>query len=186
MAVTTTNLIMGPATLYIGAFGATEPADAAVNSSPAASAWTDVGGTQDGVKYTIDQTYTELEVDQIVDIPGRRLTKREAMIETNLAEPTLENMAYVLNGGTAASGSGYKSYEPAFATSATQPTYHAAILDGFAPGSYARRLILRKILSVDAVESELKKDGQTMFSVKFSCHYVTSAIAPFKIVDQTA
>ena len=86
MAVTTTNLIMGPADLYIGSFGATEPLDTAVNVSPAASSWTDLGGTQDGVKLSVDQTYTPLEVDQIVDEPGARLTKRMFTIETNLAD----------------------------------------------------------------------------------------------------
>ena len=58
MAVTTTNLIMGPANLYIATFGATEPADTDVNTTPPASSWTDLGGTQDGVKLSIDQTYT--------------------------------------------------------------------------------------------------------------------------------
>lgn len=186
MAVTTTNLIMGPGTLYIGAFGATEPLDTVVNATPAASSWTDLGGTQDGAKLTIDQTYTDLEVDQIVDVAGARLTKRLFTIETNLAEPTLENLKYLLNDGTAASGSGYKSFEPIYASSATQPTYRAAILDGFAPNQLRRRFIIRKVLSSDKVESTYKKDGQTLFTVKWSGFYVSSVIAPFKLIDETA
>lgn len=186
MAVTTTNLIMGPGTLYLGNFGATEPLDTAINAIPAASAWTDLGGTQDGAKLTIDQTYTDLEVDQIVDVPGARLTKRLFTIETNLAEPTLENLKYALNDGTAASGAGFKSFEPIYASSATQPTYRAAILDGFSPDQRRRRFIIRKVLSTEKVESTYKKDAQTLYTVKWSGFYVSAVIAPFKLIDETA
>jgi hypothetical protein len=187
MSVTTTNLIMGPATLYVGAFGATEPADAAVNSTPAASAWTDIGGTDGGIKLTVDQKYTELTVDQIVDRVGSRLTSRNFMVETNLAEPTLENLAYALNGGTAASGSGYKSFEPIYAAnSASQPTYVALLFDGFAPNGFRRRVIVRKALSTDKVETAYDKNKQTFFSVTFTGHYVSSSIAPVHAVDQTS
>lgn len=186
MAVTVTNLIMGPADLYIGSFGATEPLDTVVNSTPAASAWTDLGGTQDGVKMVIDQTYTPLEVDQVVDEVGGRLTKRLFTIETNLAEATLENLKYLLNDGTAASGAGFKSFEPIYASSATQPTYRAVIIDGYAPQQFRRRFIVRRCLSNDKVESTYKKDGQTLFPVKWQGFYVSQAIAPFKTIDATA
>ncbi len=186
MAATVTNLIMGPADLYVGSFGATEPLDTAINTTPASSSWTDVGGTQDGVKITIDQEYTELEVDQIVDVPGARLTKRVVEVETNLAEATLENLKFLLNDGTAASGSGYKSLEPVYASSATQPTYRAVLLDGYAPDGRRRRVIVRKVLSNDKVESTYKKDDQTLFSVKWASFYVSSSIAPFKIIDATS
>ncbi|MCQ8831757.1 phage tail tube protein [Streptomyces malaysiensis] len=186
MSVTTTNLIMGPATLYLADFGATEPTDTAVNDAPAASAWTDLGGTQDGCKLTIDQTYTDLEVDQAVDVVGARLTKRVFTIETNLAEPTLENLRYILNDGTAASGSGFKSFEPIYASSATQPTYRAILLDGYGPNQLRRRILVRKCLSSDKVESTYKKDSQTLFTVKWSGFFVTSGIAPFKLIDATS
>lgn len=186
MAVNTTELIMGPADLYIGSFGATEPIDTAINSTPAASAWTDLGGTQDGVKLTVDQTYTALEVDQVVDEVGGRLTKRLFTVETNLAQPTLENLKFLLNDGTAASGAGFKSFEPIYASSATQPTYRAVILDGYAPGQLRRRFIVRRCLSNDKVESSYKKDGMTLFTVKWQGFYVSPSIAPFKLIDATS
>jgi hypothetical protein len=186
MSVTTTNLIMGPATLYSGAFGATEPADTAVNATPAVSAWTDVGGTDGGVKLDIDQKYTELSVDQVVDRVGSRLTKRDIVLSTNLAEATLENLSLALNGGTAASGSGFKSFEPNYATSATQPGYIAALLDGYSPGQFRRRVIVRKVLSTAKVGTEYTKDKQTFFPVEFTAHYISASIAPFKVIDQTS
>jgi hypothetical protein len=188
MSVVTTNLLQGPGTLYTGAYGATEPTDTAVNTTPAASAWTDVGGTMDGVKLAVDQTYSELEVDQITLRVGSRLTKADFTIETNLAEVTLENLSLVLNGGTAASGAGYKSLDPIVSSSATQPNYFACILDGWAPGvaAYNRRIIGRRMLNTDGVEIAYTKDKQTVLAAKLAGHYVSSVIKPFHIVDQTS
>jgi len=187
MSVTTANLVLGPATLYSGAFGATEPADSAVNTTPAGSAWTDVGGTNGGLTLTINQTYTELEVDQVVDSVGRRLTKRELDITTELAEPTLNNLSLVLNGGTQATGAGYATYDPITATSATQPTYIALLMDGWAPGgTFKRRAVLRKCLSTAKVAFLYAKDKQNVFGVTWNAHYVSNSITPFHIVDQTS
>lgn len=195
MAANVVNLVQGPATVYIGDFEADEPLNGEVNNAPAASAWTDLGGTTDGCELSINQEYKELEVDQVVDIPGRRLVKRDMSVKTNLAEPTLQNLLYALNdangGALGASGVGYAgTYEPAFTDSATQPTYRALILHGWAPGEGAggqskrRMVILRKVLSSDNVEFAYKKEDQTVFSVTWSVHYVDNATAPFKIVDQ--
>jgi len=197
MAANVVNLVQGPATVFIGAFGAAEPANAAVNTTPAASAWTDVGGTTDGCEISVNQEYKELEVDQVVDIPGRRLVKRDMSVKTNLAEPTLQNLLYSLNdvngGSLGASGAGFSGYyEPAFTDSATQPTYRAVLLWGWAPGgsgaggstSKRRMVIMRKCLSSDNVEFAYKKEDQTVFSVTWSVHYVSSSIAPFKIIDE--
>lgn len=191
MAVTATNLIAGPGDLYIGAFGATEPADSAVSTTPSASTWTDAGGTQDGVEIAVNLDYFELEVDQIVDVPGRRLVKRDLQIATNLAEATLSNLVAALNGGTVTASASYSSYEPAQDTAATQPTYRALMFDGWAPQTAAgvsnrRRIIARKVLSIENVEVSYKKDDQTLFPVTFGAHYVSSAIKPFRIIDQTA
>lgn len=186
MSVDVTKLIQGPGTLYSGLFGATEPADSAVNTTPASSAWTDLGGTQDGVKLSVDQTYSELEVDQITLRVGSRRTKQDFTIETSLAEATLENFALTLNGGTSASGAGWKSLDPDVSGSATQPTYFAIILDGYAPNQFRRRVIGRRMLNVDSTELPYTKDKQTLIPAKFAGHYVSESIKPFHLVDQTA
>lgn len=186
MSITATNLILGPGTLYSGAFGAVEPADASVNTTPAASAWTDMGATDGGVKLTIDQKFTELTVDQVVDSLGRRLTQREIMVDTNLAEPTLANLSLAMNGGTAATGSGYATLDPLNVTSATQPGYIAVILDGYAPAGFRRRVIIRKSLNTSSIQSAYAKDKETYIPVTFAGHYVSSSITPFHVVDQTS
>jgi hypothetical protein len=189
VAVTTTNLIAGPATLYTAPFGTAEPADSAVNSAPSASTWTDAGGTQDGVQITVKREFMEMDVDQVVDMPGRRLTSRDTQVKTNLAEPTLANLKAVLNGGTITASAAYQTYDPDDTVAATQPPYTAVLLDGYAPQTAAaatmrRRLIVRKCLSIEDVETSYKKDEMNLFPVTFAAHYVSASIKPFRVIDQ--
>lgn len=190
ISVTTTNLIQGPGTLWTGAFGATEPAQtlAATIADPS-TGWTDVGGTTDGVKLNIAQDFSELEVDQIVDVPGRRLTKRDVSIETNLAEATLENLAVAnnqLRSAVNTAVTNLKILSPTNDTSATQPQYTAVIVDGYAPGQFRRRVVVRKVLSTDNVEFAYEKDNQTVFSVTWSAHYVSPSVTPYVVIDALA
>lgn len=185
MAITVTNLIQGAATLYGGEYGtATEPADTAVNTAPPASGgWSDFGGTNDGVTLSIGQEFAELEIDQVIDVPARRQTKRDVQIKTNLAEGTLANLKTALNGGTSASGAGYQSYTPSNGLTNTEPDYAAVIMDGLAPESNRRRVIGRKVLNVENVESAYKKDGQWLIPVAFATHWIAAATAPYHVVD---
>jgi len=192
MAVTALNLLAGPGVLYSAAFGATEPADSTVNTSPSASTYTDVGGTNDGVKITIKQDYFALDVDQVVDVPGRRLSKRDIQVETGLAEPTLANLALALNEPSSAitASASFSTFDVSNTNAATQPTYKSLLFDGWAPGASAggwnRRVIVRKVLSIEGTEAMYKKDDQTVFKVTFASHYVSSSVRPVRVIDQTA
>ncbi len=189
MAVSVTNLTMGPGTVYKGEFGATEPDNADVSNmvedTSVSGEWTDLGGTNGGVTLELELDYAELEVDQIVDIVGRRLTKREMKINTSLAETTLENFQLANNGGTITTGSGWATFDPKMDTSASTPEYVALIFDGVnGDSSLRRRVIARRVLSVAGIGQEYSKDSQTLFPVEFSCHYVSRTIPPFKYVDE--
>lgn len=181
MPVTATNLIQGPAVMYLGAFGVTEPATIA--TTPGVG-WTDVGGTQDGVTYAVELEFSELSVDQVVDIPGQRITKRVTKIKTNLAEATLANMALALNELAAVVAA--NKLTPTNGVAAFTPNYAAVLLDGLAPGGFRRRFIGRKMLQTGNIESAYKKDGQLLIPVEFTGHYVSSSIAPFVIEDAVA
>lgn len=183
MATNVSNLVLGPATLYWGALGATEPADAVI--APAV-AWTDLGATQDGVSLTVEQEYTELEADQILDVAGSRLVKRTFTIETNLAEHTLENLKIALNGGTITSTAGKAVYEPTKMVTSAEPTYTALLIDGVAPGGNPRRIVVRKALSTAGVEFAYHKEDQAVYAVTFTAHFVSPSIAPFVIIDKVA
>lgn len=185
MSVTTSNLMLGPATLYVGTFGnVTEPGSANINNTPLASGgFIDVGGTLGGVKLSIAQTYTVLDVDQVVDQVDGRLTGRKVSVQTQMAEVTLANLQAALNGGTVATGSSVNTYDPDNTISATQPAYRALLFDGWGPSQKRRRAIVRKVLSTAQVDLEYKKDGQGFYAVTWDAFYVSSAIGPFNIMD---
>lgn len=189
MAVVASNLVSGPATIYTGNFGAVEPTDAQVNTTPSATAWRDLGGTSDGARIVINQEFMTLGVDQVIDVVERRRTGRDIQVATNLAEVTLENIAWVLNGGTVATASGYKTYDPDMADSSTQPNYFAIIFDGWGPmvsnQARRRRIVVRKCLNVESVEIAYTKGDQTLIPATLGVHYVSESIRPFRIIDQT-
>ena len=193
MALTPYNLTQGAATVYTGAFGTTEPADSAVASTPGAG-WTDVGITADGTStlLEIDLTYGDQGADQLVDAVGARLTKRTVQVTLSLAETTLTNLQLALNQmATIGVNTGYSTLDPITATSATQPTYTALLIDGWAPtlstGAAARRrIIVRKALTASKIALEYEKSKAAVYACTFTAYYISSSIGLFHIADQTA
>lgn len=196
-AINPLNLVLGPADLYAGIFGAAEPADSAitpngVTTPPSNSVWTSVGGTDGGVNFEIDGTYTDLSVDQVIMNVGSRLTELKAMVTTKLSEMTLTNLNLVMNqimsnGG----GSGYATSDLQVTGAASQPTYAALLIDGWAPtlstGAPARRrIIVRKVLSTPKATLSFDKKTQQGYDVTWNCYYISNSVLPVHIVDQQA
>jgi len=187
------QVLQGPAFMYTGVFsatGANEPLLGNINAAPQASAWTYCGFTNDGTTITINQTFSEMRVDQRADRVGTKLTERELSVKTNLAEATLENYILGFNGGTVTTGANYRYFEPVYDGTELQPIYIALLLDGYAPATAAgvskrRRFLVRKVLSTENVETSYKKDEMTLIPVTFTSHYVSDTVAPFRIVDES-
>lgn len=187
----TNNVLMGPATIYAGAQGVitSPPADAAVNSTPAASAWTDLGGTDGGMTFSVTPKMTDFALDQIVDIPGSRLTARTVMATVTLSEATLANLAAAMNSTIGATGANYATLEPNYGVYATQLPYTSILIDGWAPAVVAnarRRIYLPRTLSTGKFDIVYAKDKQVGYQTQFQCYYVSSTVAPYHITDQTA
>ena len=107
---------------------------------------------------------------------------------TNFAETTLENLAFTSNEAatTVTTGSGFKTYIPITTTAAALPTYAPLIFDGYAPSQFRRRVIGRRMLSIDPIQIAYAKGAQTVFSGRFAGHYVSEDLAPYKVIDQTS
>ena len=176
MGVTVTNLLAGPATIYVAPFGTTEPTTA--DATPDA-AWVDVGGTDGGARLVMNTTYTPLTVDQIAGPVGSRLTDRTITVATSLAEATLANLRSALNlpvdVGT--------TLEVDAEISNEEPEYRAVMIVGQKPGGGNRLVILRRALSTESIEMAWTKDGKTMIPVTFSGYYVSSSVSSIKIDD---
>ncbi len=187
------NVVGGPARIYYGAFGATEPTDSSVGSVPASGTWTTGGFTEGGIKITGGKTFTEYFVDQVLLPVSARATKQEFTIVTNLAETTLANLNNAAEAGlgTLGSGSGYATLDPVAMDGGTVPTYRALILDGYAvtdstQSTFRRRLIVRKTLNIEPVAFAYEKDKQRVFTVKISAQWVSDAILPYHWCDQVS
>jgi hypothetical protein len=195
VSVNAGNLVLGPARLYVAPFGSTEPTDASVTPNgtitPPSSPWIDVGGTDGGTTYEADNTYTALTVDQIIMQVGARLTEMKFTVTTKMSEMTLANLNTSLNSiTTITTGSGYSAMDINVGSSASQPTYAALIIDGWAPmlntGAPAlRRVIVRKVLSQTKATLSFDKKTQQSLDCAFQAYFVSSSIAPVHIVDQT-
>lgn len=195
MSVNPQNFLMGPATAYIGAIGVitAPPADSAVNSAPAASAWTDLGGTVGGVTPSVDPKFTPLDCDQIVDLVDSRLTSRTIQVAFAMAEATLANLAMALNTTVGMTGAGYATLEPNYSTNASQTQKYSLLVDGLAPiptggtaASYRRRMYFPRVQQEGKISPPYKKDGQWLLDVMFQCYYVSNTVAPFHWTDQTS
>jgi len=191
MAVTTTNIIVGPADLYAAPFddSVVEPVDPSEALDPG---WIDLGGTDDGVSLTVSQSWESHMCDQVADYIASSLTERNAKVSTNLVESTLENLQVVLNGGTitdvaaGAGTAGTSTYDPVVDLVANDPTYYSILVRGKAPNGFQRVFIIRRVLSLDDVEFSYTKAGKSMWSVTWTGHYVSQSIAPFRVRDKTA
>lgn len=195
MGVNSSNLALGPARLYVGAFGATEPADSSVtpnglSTPPNSAVWTDVGGTDGGVTFEADTTFTDLQVDQVPMMVGARLTETKMTVTAKLSEMTMENMAVALNQiATPSIGSGYQTLDIPVGQTSTQPTYAALIIDGVAPytsgGNPAlRRIIVRKVLSQVKIGLTFDKKSQMAYDCTFTAYYISPGVNPVHIIDQ--
>src|SRR6476619_5294866 len=103
MGVDVSNILQGPCNVYLAAFGATEPAPGTWTEMDS-GIWTNAGGTNGGVKLNVNTTFKTLEVDQVPDPVGVRMTARDVTVETELSEITLTNIKFLMNGGTITNG----------------------------------------------------------------------------------
>jgi hypothetical protein len=195
IGVTASNLIIGPAKLYLALFGAAEPPDSAVTPNgpttpPPSPTWLDVGGTDGGITYEVDTTYTDKTVDQVEMPVGASLTDIAMTVTAKLAEVTLANMNAALNYiGQTSGGSGYSTLDIPAGRTITQPQYSALMIDGWAPytasGAPAlRRVILRKLLSKAKIGLPYDKKTQQGYSCTWTTYWVSDSINPCHIVDQ--
>lgn len=185
MAVVATNLIAGPAELWVAVFGGTAVEPTGPTTVPGAG-WTNVGGTTGGIRLVCDREFFTLEVDQIVQRVGSVPTGEDFSIQTSLAEATLENFGTAMNKLAAdiTTAASVKTLELGGTLPGGTPNYVAVLLDGRAPNGKKRRVTLRKALSTASVEQAYQKAGQTVIPLTLTGHYVSSSIKPVRIDDE--
>lgn len=98
--VDVTSVLMGPCDMYVGTFGATEPVSSDWTTAIDTGIWVPAGATSGGIKLSVAIDTKTLEVDQVPEEVGVRVTGRKLAVETEMAESTLANLKFLMNGGT--------------------------------------------------------------------------------------
>lgn len=93
------NIIVGASRVWIGTAAATKPAFVAQTSYNvtlnAASGWRDGGYTQEGIEFSNEPEFADVEVDQLLDAALVFKTGQTNTLSTTFAEATLENLLVV-------------------------------------------------------------------------------------------
>lgn len=176
MPVDVTDVLMGPVELFTSPFGTAEPANAV--TAPSAS-WIAAGGTEEGVRQVVNQSYTAKRVDEIAMRVGSKLNELDVAIVTALAEARLANFRLAYNQAvSAATKLGLNGV-----VTNGEPPYVAILARGFGPDGLRRHLILRKGLVTENVESRYSRANQTFIPITWTGHFISESIDAFVIDD---
>lgn len=174
------NIIVGAASVYIGPSGAeAAPAiDTGVSyrtTVAGTAGWRDVGYTQDGLEVTNDPSWTDIEVDQLLDAAKIFQDGQGVSLSTSFAEATLENMlvAWGQSSDTLTSTATSKTWEVDGGTLGGAPLERGLIAIGNGPekpdsNDYSERTYhAYRCLSVDSSGSSLARADATIVPVTF-------------------
>lgn len=184
--VNTSQMMIGPGKLRWAPVG-TDDSLIIAAYTPSWSGWTEIGATDGGVQMSIAKDYTNHTVDQVADWVASTINERHVTAQTNVVESgDLAKLALVNNGGTltASYNPSWDKYEPTTDLVATQETYISVALEGVTLAGKKRIIVARRVLNVDSIAFEFKKDGKTMYGLSFAGHYVSDTVAPFVVYSQ--
>jgi hypothetical protein len=180
MTITTATMMVGPGKMRWAPFG-TDDALIVAAFTPNWTGWSDVGSTDGGINLSIAKSYANHTVDQSPDWVASTITERHFSVQTNVVESgDLSKLSLVNNGGlTLSTNPSWTSYQPTTDLISKQETYIAVAIEGVKLNGKSQIIVVRKVLNVDSVNFDFKKDAKTMLALSFAGHFVTDAIAPF-------
>lgn len=196
MATEVKNIIQGAAEIYLadgttankayptlgaGVSAASTGAGGAV--ADAATTWTSVGYTSEGLDITVTPEYLDVEVDQVLDSAALFKTSQTMTIATSFTEATLDNLAFVIGqaagtvvGSAYAAGDDQKVLTITGGSLGSTPLERAFLAVGPGPRTaptgtlFTERLYYApRVISVESVSTGVKRNEATMFPVTFRC-----------------
>jgi hypothetical protein len=191
MAVTTSNIVVGEATVKTGVSNITM-----TNSD--FDSLTDVGATQGGLEISWEPDMVDIEIDQYGDAAKVIQSKVKVMVKTTLAEGTLNNLATAwsydnVDGGAdiKVNNDGANTKTLLFGSQSVYPFEYALQVTGNAPGSTAsvtktRKFNTKRAVSMTTSMISMKRAEATVFEVSFRILPVTgdTGYEYGKIIDQ--
>lgn len=193
MAVTTSNIVVGEASVKTGVSNITM-----TNSD--FDSLTDVGATQGGLEISWEPDMVDIEIDQYGDAAKVIQSKVKVMVKTTLAEGTLNNLATAWSYDNVTGGADIKNNNDGantrtllFGSQSVYPFEYALQVVGNAPGATAsvtrtRKFNTKRAVSFSSSMISMKRAEAAMFEVQFRILPVTddTGYEYGKIIDQTA
>jgi hypothetical protein len=178
------NIIVGAASVFIGPSWDGAGTNPAPNVSGTTSYratvagdtdWRDVGYTQDGLEVSTDPSYTDVEVDQLLDAAKIFKDGMGLSISTSFAEATLENLlvAWGQAESTLTSSANEKTLEIDGGSLGEAPLERGLIAVGNGPeksgtNAYSERTYhAYRVLSVESSAHSLARSEATIIPVTF-------------------
>lgn len=179
------NIIIGAASIFVGpswdGVTGSNPAPAVSGTTPyrttlaGAGTWTDVGYTQDGLEVSTDPSWTDVEVDQLLDAAKIFKDGMSMTLATTFAEATLENMliAWGQAASTLNSTATDKTLDIDGGSLGQAPLERGLIAVGNGPekaasNAYTERTYhAYRVLSVESVATSLARSEATVIPVTF-------------------
>lgn len=160
------EILTGPGRIYVAAVGTTMPV---VNVTPNAS-WTDLGETDGGVKVTTSQKLEFFRTDQRTGPAKAIRSEEDVIVETKLAQATLENLAKFL-GKTltdTAAGSGTIGTRDVTLYRGADVSEYAVCIRGNGPygSGYSAQFQLPRAVFDGNPEHEMTRTGRVLYGMK--------------------
>jgi hypothetical protein len=180
MAIDVADMMVGPGRMRWAETGTDDALIVAGNVADW-TGWNDVGPTDGGLSLAIAKDYANHEIDQTPDWVASTITSRRMTIQSSLvAAGNLTTLSLVNNGGVIASTNpSWTSYEPETDLISVQEKYIMVAVEGVTLEGKPVIDVVRRVLNVDSVAFEYKKDAKTMFGLSFAGHFVSDSVAPF-------
>jgi hypothetical protein len=192
MAVTTSNIVVGEASVKTGASNITM-------TNADFDSLTDVGATQGGLEISWEPDMVDIEIDQYGDAAKVIQSKVKVMVKTTLAEGTLNNLATAWSYDNTTGGDDIKANLDGantktllFGSQSVYPYEYAIQVTGYAPGSTAavtktRKFNTKRAVSMTTSMLSMKRAEASVFEVSFRVLPVVgdTGYEYGKIIDQS-
>lgn len=185
MPITTTNVLVGAATLFIAPANTIGPPDSLADGAQWSSPWVTPGGTEEGVSFAVGSDTTDIRIEEQSTPVRVTMNTRNIRILAALSEDTIENMKLAYGGGiitTTAAAVGVPGKKGLKLSEELDEL--AAGFEGKSPQGFFRRVVIPRVISVADVTTQYRRAANNR-SYAIELRAICS-VADIDIADKTA
>ncbi len=170
------TLVGASGAVYVAPVGSTEPT---TSRGTLSAAWTELGYlSEDGVTWSVGRSTEDVSAWQSFYPIRTLVTAQTSTLGMTLRQWNADTIVLALGGGTITEDTGEYTYEPP----APGDLDERAIIVDWSDGSRAYRLIVRRAVVSDAVETQLQRGAAADLPVTFNVLGSTAEIQPFILI----